>query len=90
MKDQAPYHREADRFEPRLARSVRKAGRTLRNRVNLDRVARAFQTGSEAQVLAALGDVEDAFKPSSKILADAFARGQKLAAQDLAATQEQR
>lgn len=75
-------HREADRFEQRLARSVLKAGRTLRARVPVDRIAAAFASGSVNRVLEALGDVEDPLEPSARILGDAFTRGAKLTASE--------
>jgi hypothetical protein len=78
-------HRQADRFEPRAARAFVLAVQRARTRIPLGRLAAlisARDATSAADLLSGPA-VEDALEPSAAILADAFVRGAKVAADEL-------
>jgi hypothetical protein len=82
---QAALHREADRFEPRVARAMERAAARLQARISEDALASAIAAGDVRRAVATLPDaaVRDALTPVAAIARDAFVRGGQLGAAEI-------
>jgi hypothetical protein len=83
--DYRAVHAEADRFEPRLARALRRSIEKLRERVSINALAMALHARDARTAVALLKQaiVADVLSPAGTIIRDAVLRGGKVGAERL-------
>lgn len=79
-------HEAADKIEPRLVRALELYAKRLARRIPIREIERALKAGDVRAIDELLNkvDFEDALEPSTRILTDAFVKGGKLTAKEIA------
>ena len=78
--------RKADKIQPRMARAYEKAVGKMQDRVKINKLADALETGNVGMVMGLLDEwkvFDDPLVPVAKIAKDAFLEGGKIGARQI-------
>lgn len=75
MDKNHPVLKEADRFEPRVARAIKRAAYKLRLNIRIDLLTIAIANKDVRAAMASLPDISDSYTPVGDIIKDAVLRG---------------